>query len=40
MVGAQKYSSLDLAQGFHKFIVLDKGALKMALRTLFGHYHF
>ena len=40
LVGAQIFSSLDLAQCYHHIIVLDEDAVKMAFKTPFGHYQF
>ena len=38
--GAQVFSSLDLAQGYHQIRVTDEDVLKTAFRTPFGHFQW
>ena len=38
--GAQVFSSLDLAQGYHQIWVTDDNVPKTAFRTPFGHFQW
>lgn len=40
LFGAQYFSCLDAASGFHQILLKDKGKPKTAFRTPFGHYLF